>query len=475
MTQRSLSTVPMRLLTLAALALLSPPALAQALTVLTVGPAGTYANIQDAIDAVVVGEATEIRVQDLQTYTENLSIPASFTSGSILLSGGWESTFSIHNDDTEDTIIDGDGSGVLDISIGGGTLEVRAFTLTNGLATQGAGVFIMPSGDAVVTLNKILVIGNTATSAGAALGGGLWAILGGSQTLEIRDSDFFENQAVSTGGGLALAGGVGIYAAGDSRVVIDGMEVVENYIESSGADISGGGLFLQILETAEVDLLDIIVAGNTGDSGSGDVSGVGGWWSTSDSVVLRVERVGCAFNTGVGGDTRPQIRSTHSGQSTVRMTEIGLVQGDADGLSLDASGLSTVNLVNLTVADHLGTGLELMKIGGTATLTLYNTIAFGNGVNFSDLDTGVDTGSNLIGVDPLFFDPSELDYHLMPGSAAFDAGDNTPPGGLGSTDYDGRPRIADGTVDIGMFEGLIVIFNDGFESGNTSVWTTTVP
>ncbi len=464
----------MRFLTLAALALLSFPTLAQP-SVLTVGPAGTYANIQDAIDAVVVGETNEIRVQGLETYTENLSIPGSFTSGSILLSGGWESTFTIHNDDPEDTVIDGDGGGVLDISIGGGTLEVRAFTLTNGLASQGAGVFIMPGGDAVVILNKIFVIGNTATSAAAALGGGLWAILGGSQRLEIHDSDFFENQAVSTGGGLALAGGVGITAEGDSRVVIDGTDVVENYIESSGADISGGGLFLQISGTAEVDLLDTTVAGNTGDGGSGDVSGVGGWWSTGDSAVLRVERVGCAFNAGVGGGTRPQIRSTHAGQSTVRMSEIGIVQGDADGLGLDASGSSTVNLVNLTVADHVGTGLELMKIGGTVTLTLYNTIAFGNGVNFSDLDTGVDTGSNLIGVEPLFVDPSELDYHLMPGSAAFDAGDNTPPGGLGSTDYDGRPRIADGTVDIGMFEGLIVIFNDGFESGNTSAWTTTVP
>ncbi len=475
MTKRSLSTVPMRLLTLAALALLSPPALAHALTVLTVGPAGTYANIQDAIDAVVVGQDTEIRVQGLEIYTENLSIPASFTSGSILLSGGWESTFSIHNDDPEDTVVDGDGSGVLDISIGGGSLEVRAITLTNGLATQGAGVFIMLSGDAVVTLNKILVVENTAASAVDALGGGLWAIMSGSQRLEIRDSDFFLNQAGSTGGGLALAGGVGISAVGDSRVVIDEMEVVENHIQSSGADISGGGLFLQISETAEADLQGIFMSGNTGDSGSGDVSGVGGWWSTSDSAVLRVERVGCVFNAGVGGDTGPQIRSTHSGLSTVKMTEIGVAQGEADGLSLDVSGSSTVNLVNLTIADHVGTGLELMKIGGTATLTLYNTIAFGNGVNFSDFGTGVDTGSNLIGVDPLFVDPSDVDYHLMPGSPAFDVGDNTPPGGLGSTDFDGRPRIADGTVDIGIFEGLIVILIDGFESGGTSAWTKTVP
>jgi len=465
----------MRFLTLVALALLSAPTLSQALTVLTVGPAGTYANIQAAIDAVVVGEATEIRVQDHQTYTENLSISASFTSGNILLSGGWDSTFTIHNDDTEDTIIDGNGGVVLDISIGGGTLEVRAFALTGGLATQGTGLFIMPSGDAVVILNKILVIENTATSAGAALGGGLWAILGGSQRLEILDSDFFSNQAVSTGGGLALAGGVGINAAGDSRVVIDGVMVVENHIESSGADISGGGLFLQVGDTAEVDVLDVMVSGNTGDSGSGDVSGVGGWWSTSGSAVLRVERMGCVFNAGVGGDTGPQISSTHSGQSTVKMTEIGLAQGEADGLMLDAGGSSTVNLVNLTVADNLGTGLDLMKMEGTATLTLYNTIAFGNGLNFTDYGTGVDTGSNLIGVDPLFVDPSGLDYHLMPGSAAFDAGDNTPPGGLGSTDWDGRPRIADGTVDIGMFEGPIVILIDGFESGDTNAWSSSVP
>ena len=134
-----------------------------------------------------------------------------------------------------------------------------------------------------------------------------------------------------------------------------------------------------------------------------------------------------------------------------------------------------MNLVNLTVADHVGTGLDLMKIGGASTLTLYNTLAFDNGVNFSDSGTGVGTGSNLIGVDPLFIDPTSLDYHLMPGSPAFDVGDNTPPGDLSSIDFDGRPRIADGTVDIGIFEGLIVVLIDGFESGDTSAWTSTLP
>ena len=301
--------VPGKLLDLAVLALLSTPLLAQAPVVLEVGPAGTYATIQEAIDAVVVGQNTEIRVQGLETYTENLSIPATFTSGTILLSGGWDDSFVIHNDEPEDTIIDGNGNTVLDIAIGGGSLEVRAFAITNGSATQGAGVFIMPSGNATVTLNKVLVAENTATNTGDALGGGLWAILSGSQSLEIRDSAFYGNRAVSTGGGLAIAGGVGIGAAGDSRVLIGGTDIGENSVESSGSAVSGGGLFLEIEDTAEVELLDVTLNGNTGDSSSGDVAGIGGWWRTRDSAVLRAGQIGCVFNNGVGGDSGPQISS----------------------------------------------------------------------------------------------------------------------------------------------------------------------
>lgn len=473
MTRPYLRQALTRLLTLAALVLLSGPILAQPPTVLKVGPGLTYESIQAAIDAVVVGQETHILVQGLETYTENLSIPATFTSGTLLIWGGWDAAFTAHGG-AEDTIVDGDGDRVLDVSIGGGSFEMRNFTLTNGVAEQGAGIIVIPAGNATVTLEDLLVAGNSASSANAALGGGLWASLSGTQRLEITDCNFYENEAISTGGDLANAGGLGVIAAGDSRFVLELTDVAENHIESTAVAVSGGGILLGIEDTAQGHISDVNMSGNTGDSGSGDVQGTGGWWATSDSSVLQVERVGCVFNEGIDTDTGPQIVSSHSGQSTVKMTELGIAQGEQDGLRLDASESSTVNLVNLTVADHVGTGLDLMKTG-SATLTLYNTIAFGNTVNFSDSGTGVDTGSNLIGVDPLFIDPLSLDYHLMPGSPAFDTGDNSPPGGLGATDFDGRPRIADGTVDKGIFEGLIVILIDGFESGDTSAWTKTWP
>lgn len=84
-------------------------------------------------------------------------------------------------------------------------------------------------------------------------------------------------------------------------------------------------------------------------------------------------------------------------------------------------------------------------------------------------------GFNLFAVDPMFANPEELDYRIRPGSPAENAGTNTPPGGLGSTDFGGDPRLQDGTVDIGMYEGIAYdVFSDGFESGDSLSWSSTV-
>ena len=134
---------------------------------------------------------------------------------------------------------------------------------------------------------------------------------------------------------------------------------------------------------------------------------------------------------------------------------------------------STLHLTNLTIFDHADLGVLYRGFG--AESTLYNTIVY-DSTTLIDSSSGIMTsGGNLLGVDPEFVDPANLDCRLRAGSPALNGGDNSPPGGLGPTDVQGNPRVLDGVVDVGAYEGVGTLFEDGFESGDTSGWSVVVP
>ncbi len=61
--------------------------------------------------------------------------------------------------------------------------------------------------------------------------------------------------------------------------------------------------------------------------------------------------------------------------------------------------------------------------------------------------------TNLFGIDPLFVNPSNHDFHLQSCSPAINAGANVILDSLGiTTDLDGNPRIRNATVDMGPYE-----------------------
>ena len=447
------------------------PSTAGAVT-LTVGPSGTYPSISLALAQVVSGQDTEIRVQGHNTYFENLVIPPGFGSGSLLLWGGWDSTFTSHNDEPGDTVIDGEGDRVLDILLSGGSFELRNLTVFDGSATQGGGIFVQPGGSASVTIDNCLVLENTATSSGDALGGGLWAVLDDSDHLSITSTGFGQNRSISTGGGQAVAGGLGIVASGFATFLIRGVDLEGNSAATTSIAPTTGGIFLDLSGTAQGDLEDTFGMANTADS-NGPI-GSAAWFQTTDFTDLQVHQTGWAGNGGINGSTGPQLRSSSAGFATMTITDSGFAQGDQDGIAIETTADSTVYLVNLTVADHPFVGVALDQ-SGASVQTLYNTIAFGNGT--SDLVTtgSVASGSNLIGIDPLFSNPGGLDYRLRAGSPGIDTGDNSPPGGLWSFDLDGNPRVINGIVDIGCYEGpAVVIFADDFESGDLEEWSSRV-
>lgn len=114
-----------------------------------------------------------------------------------------------------------------------------------------------------------------------------------------------------------------------------------------------------------------------------------------------------------------------------------------------------VLLANNTIVNSCQYGIEKGLVQGQVTLT--NLIVWNNGddlvnvnATYSDIEDG-DPGEGNISAHPLFVDPAGGDFHLMSASPCVNAGTNAVPG-LPSKDYDGDPRIVNGTVDMGADE-----------------------
>ena len=446
-------------------------ALAQT-TLSTVGLCGQFDRIQDAIDAVVVGKDTEIRVQGDATYLENLLFPNSFMAGSIELTGGWDCSFLAQNGDPSSTVIDGsDADSVARIRLGGGALVIGGFTVTRGRADKGAGIQVLLAGDAALVLENLWVVDNLATSPGAVLGGGVSAELHGYESVDIRGLLIENNQAISSGPAAVYGGGLSMIASDSSRFRVEDCVVQGNRIESGGGNVLGGGIHLETRHSVQGELLDSRVSENIA---TGDLEIATGIHARSlQSSTLAVERTNLRLNSSDGMGSGPQLWVSVHTTSTLWVRDSGATWGDFRGVYARAHDTGQIHLTNLTVADNEEIGLHL-SVCESGMISLYNTISFGNTVE-AEMDPSVDAGVNLIGIDPLFVDAAGSDYHLELGSPGINSGDNEPPGGLGAADLDRAPRVIEGIVDIGMYETAGVLFSDGFESGDCGAWSLEVP
>ncbi len=115
---------------------------------------------------------------------------------------------------------------------------------------------------------------------------------------------------------------------------------------------------------------------------------------------------------------------------------------------------STIQVTNCILWD--GGGEIWNDDGSTITIT------------YSDVQGGW-PGAGNTNADPLFVDAANGDYHLQAGSPCIDAGDNSAiPAGV-IVDLDGNPRIINGIVDMGAYEGGKKVSGvEGFETGDFS-------
>jgi len=154
-----------------------------------------------------------------------------------------------------------------------------------------------------------------------------------------------------------------------------------------------------------------------------------------------------------------------------------------DGGAIFCSGYCDLVIINNTlwhnIADIYGGGV---CVANHSDISIYNTLFWSNfapigkeicvggnhtaskckidycdvmgmlGSVYCDGAASLDWGTSIIDADPLFVNLTSQDFHLQYNSPCRDTGINNPPHDVPKFDFEGDPRIASGTIDMGADE-----------------------
>jgi len=265
---------------------------------------------------------------------------------------------------------------------------------TIGSLDKGGGIY---SQDSSLIISQNIIADNSAE-----FGGGIYSTSSNYNTI-ITGNVICGNSANKTGGGL--------------RVLYSSTTINNNVIYMNVAQIKGGGIAIGSTYTSPI-ITNNILFNNSASMGGGI------YYTGSDTPLDMTNNTICSNNAEEGGGiycgwnaSVTVMNAVLWNNSAISGKEIFIgVSGNASSLSIDYSDLE----------------------GGQSSV-------------YIDPGCTLNWGSNMIASNPLFVGSDAGDYHLTFNSPCRDSGNNSLPG-LTDIDFEGDPRIAFGTVDMGADE-----------------------
>jgi nitrous oxidase accessory protein NosD len=354
----------------------------------TIHVPGDYNTIQAAIDASRNGDTVLVQPG---TYMENIDFKGKAIA--VKSSGGPEAT-----------VMDGNmrGSVVSFYSNEGPASVLEGFIITNGSGTE-IGVYTYGGGIYCEGASPTIT-GNIITNNDARWGGG---IICDNSSPVISENLIFENLSIES-----MGGGGGIYCFRKSSPLIQNNAILRNEA------YEGGGIYLGFGNRSIVQNNTIIGNVTTQYGGAGIHC-----WACRATIV----------------------------NNTIYGNRALTVYGVGGGIYCWYSSLTIANTILWNNDAAMGPEIGMESFIGTNTVTILHSDVKGRQASVH-MDPGVtlNWGPGMIDADPLFVDGYSHDFHLTWNSPCRNAGINAAVPAAG--DFEGDPRIAHGTVDMGADE-----------------------
>lgn len=319
---------------------------------------------------------------------------------------------------------------IADTGSSGGDVSISGLTFQDGhAAVNGGGVRVDNNSGAIILTDNIF----TGNSAAIGNGGGVYAY-SGSAAVTLTGNTFTGNSSGQQGGGA--------YAYSDSAAVI----LTGNTFTGNSSPQGGGALVYSA--SGSIAITDNVFAGNDSPDATDpfEESRGGGLFAQSDisgplTITNNTFYGNTCFNYGGGVYLFLSNNNVQANvYNNIFWTNVASNGGnDGDDLYVK-SDVERPQVGSVALFNNDFSGNANFATGQSEDLFITDTTNY----------THPDPETN-IQADPLFVNSGSGNFHLQSGSPAIDVGDNSAPS-LPVTDFDGKPRIINGIVDMGAYE-----------------------